>query len=179
MHASWANVARISVTCDNISVTPPARRGRPAKPDALSAAERTRRYRARRRALGLKPRLVWAPAEPAAPRASYPSLEELRESRRRVRERAALTAAKAALRRLRARGVQAAVFGSLATGRFRLHSDVDFIVLECPPALRYRIEADVEACMQGIAFDVAYADEMREPWRSRALAVSRDESALR
>jgi len=179
MHASWANVARISVTCDNISVTPPARRGRPAKPDALSAAERTRRYRARRRALGLKPRLVWTPADATGSRASYPSLDVLRESQRRARERAALAAAAAVLRRLRTRGVRAAVFGSLATGRFGLHSDVDFIVLECPPALRYGIESDVEACMQGIPFDVAYADEMREPWRSRALSALRDESALR
>ena len=157
----------------------PARRGRPAKPDALSPAERTRRYRARRRALGLKPRLVWTPVEHAAGAANYPSLEALRETRRRVRERAALTAAARALRRLRERGVRAGVFGSLVTGRFGLHSDVDFIVMDCPAALRYRIETDVEACMQGIAFDVAYADEMREPWRSRALAALRDEPALR
>jgi predicted nucleotidyltransferase len=160
-------------------MTPPARRGRPAKPDALSAAERTRRYRARRRALGLKPRVVWTPAGPPGPRASYPSLGALRESRRRARERAALAAAAAVLRRLSSRGVRAAVFGSLAAGRFGLHSDVDFIVLDCPPALRYRIETDVEDCMQGIPFDVAYADEMREPWRSRAFATLRDESALR
>jgi len=160
-------------------MNPPARRGRPAKPDALSAAERTRRYRERRRALGLKPRLVWTPAEPPSTRTGYPSLKALRESRRRARERAAVAAAAAALRRLRHRGVRAAVFGSLATGRFGLHSDVDFIVLECPAALRYRIETDVEACMHGIPFDVAYADEMREPWRSRALAALRDESALR
>ena len=160
-------------------MTAPARRGRPAKPDALSAAERTRRYRARRRALGLKPRVVWTPAGPPAPRASYPSLAVLRETRRQARERTALAAAAAVLRRLRGRGVRVAVFGSLANGRFGLHSDVDFIVLDCPPALRYRIEADVEACMQGLPFDVAYADEMREPWRSRALATIRDEPAVR
>jgi predicted nucleotidyltransferase len=156
-----------------------ARRGRPAKPTALSAAERTRRYRARQHALGLKPKLVWAPAEHMAGPMQYPSLDALREARRGARERAALAAAAKALRRLRSRGVRAGVFGSLASGRFGLHSDVDFLVLECPEALRYRIEADVEACMQGIAFDVAYADEMREPRRSRALAAMRDESSLR
>lgn len=158
---------------------PSRRRGRPAKPDALSPAERTRRYRARRRALGLKARVVWAPAEPASVRGAYPSLGELRESRRSARERSARAAAIEVLRRLRSRGVRAGVFGSLAAGRFGLHSDVDFIVTECPPALRYRIETDVEERMQGIPFDVAYADEMREPWRSRALAALRDESALR
>ncbi len=157
----------------------PARRGRPAKPDALSAAERTRRYRARRRALGLKPKMVWAPVEQLEPLATYPSLDALREARRRAREQAARAAAIETLRCLRRRGVRAGVFGSLATGRFGLHSDVDFVVLECPPSLRYRIETDVEHCMQGIPFDVAYADEMSEAWRSRALAAMRDESALR
>jgi predicted nucleotidyltransferase len=159
--------------------TTSARRGRPRKPDALSPAERTRRYRARRRALGLKPRVVWTPAVPASTRGGYPTLDALREARRRARERAARASALSVLRHLRTRGVRAGVFGSLATGRFGLHSDVDFIVLECPPSLRYRIETDVEERMQGIPFDVAYADEMREPWRSRALAALRDESALR
>ena len=160
-------------------MSPPARRGRPAKPNALSAAERTRRYRARRRALGLRPKVVWGPVERPEDLATYPSLDALRETRRSARERDALAAAAEALRRLRSRGVRAGVFGSLATGRFGLHSDVDFIVVECPAALRYRIETDVEACMQAIAFDVVYADEMREPRRTRALAGMRDESALR
>ena len=160
-------------------MTPPARRGGPAKPDALSTAERTRRYRARRRALGLKSKTVWVPAEPLGSGTGYPSLDALRETRRLARERIALAAAAAVLRRLRSRGVRVSVFGSLATGRFGLHSDVDFIVFDCPAALRYRIETDVEACMQGIRFDVAYADEMREPWRSRALATMRDEPAVR
>lgn len=155
------------------------RRGRPPKSDALSPAERTRRYRARRRALGLKACVVWTPAGATPARSAYPSLDALRETRRSARERTARAAALDALRRLRARRVRAGVFGSLVAGRFGLHSDVDFIVLECPPTLRYRIESDIEECMQGIPFDVAYADEMREPWRSRALAEARDESALR
>lgn len=157
----------------------PARRGRPRKPDALSAAERARRYRERKRALGLKPRLVWTPTEPRGERGGYPSLEALRELRRRARERAARAAAVEVLHRLRARGVRAGVFGSLARGRFDLHSDVDFLVLDCPLELRYRIETEVEDAMRGIAFDVAYADEMREPWRTRALTGLVDESDLR
>jgi len=155
------------------------RRGRPAKADALSPAERARRYRARRRALGLKPRVVWMPAEPAHARVTFLPLDSQRAAHRHARERAARTAAAAVLRRLRERGVRAGVFGSLAAGRFDLHSDVDFLVLECPPQLRYRIETEVERGMHGIRFDVAYADEMREPWRSRALAQLRHESDLR
>jgi predicted nucleotidyltransferase len=158
---------------------PTRRRGRPPKPDALSPAERARRYRARRRALGLKPRVVWTAAESPHGQVGYPSLDALREARRRNRERVARLAAIEVLRRLSSRGVRAGVFGSLATGRFDLHSDVDFIVTECPPRLRYRIETDVEERMHGIPFDVVYADEMREPWRSRALAELRDASALR
>jgi predicted nucleotidyltransferase len=160
-------------------MAPPARRGRPRKPDALSAAERTRRYRERRRSLGLAPRVVWVPARQEPAGGAYPALEELRESRRRAREGSARAAAAEVLRRLRARGVQAGVFGSLATGRFGLHSDVDFLVLECPQKLRYRIETEVEDAMHGLPFDVAYADEMREPWRSRALAELKDAAALR
>jgi predicted nucleotidyltransferase len=155
------------------------RRGRPPKPDALSPAERARRYRARRRALGLRPRVVWTPAESARSPIRFASLDALREARRRNRERVARLAAIEVLRRLQSRGVRAGVFGSLATGRFGLHSDVDFIVTDCPPGLRYRIEADVEERMHGIPFDVVYADEMREPWRSRALAELRNASALR
>ena len=116
---------------------------------------------------------------PTIARRDYPSLDTLHETRRRARERAARASALVVLRYLRARGVRAGVFGSLASGRFKLHSDVDFIVLECPSALRYGIEADVEDRMRGIPFDVVYADEMREPCRSRALAALRDESAFR
>ena len=159
--------------------SPARRRGRPAKADALSPAERTRRYRERRRALGLKARVVWAPAADSPVAGAYPSLAALRDARRNARERLARAAAVAVLQHLRSRGVRAGVFGSLAEGRFGLHSDVDFMVTECPRALRYRIEAEVEERMQGIPFDVAYADEMRDPWRSRALAGLRDESALR
>ncbi len=155
------------------------RRGRPAKPDALSPAERARRYRARRRALGLTPRVVWTPARAAAAPGAYPTLDALREARRCAREDAARAGAIEVLRALRARGVRAGVFGSLASGRFGLHSDVDFMVLECPPELRYCLETDVEARMRGIPFDVAYADELREPWRTRALAELCDASALR
>lgn len=155
------------------------RRGRPAKPDALSPAERARRYRARRRALGLTPRVVWTPTGVPAGPGAYPTLDALREARRRAREGAARAGAIEVLRALRARGVRAGVFGSLASGRFGLHSDVDFMVLECPPELRYRLETDVEARMGGIPFDVAYADELREPWRTQALAELLDASALR
>jgi len=91
---------------------------------------------------------------------------------RRTEERRRLAAARAAkaLDWLRGQGVEAAVIGSLARGGFRDHSDVDFLVLSCPPELRYALEGGVEACMEDLPFDVVYLDELREPFRQRALA---------
>ena len=59
-----------------------------------------------------------------------------------------------------AQGVTARVVGSLSTGRFALHSDVDFLVEICLRRLKYSIESDVESIMLDIPFDVLYHDEM-------------------
>lgn len=61
------------------------------------------------------------------------------------------------------KGIQARIVGSLAEGRFRLHSDVDFLIESCPDALRYSIEATVEDIMEDIPFDVIYQDEIISP----------------
>jgi predicted nucleotidyltransferase len=42
-------------------------------------------------------------------------------------------------------GVTARVVGSLAEGQFALHSDVDFLVEECPRHLKYSSEATIES----------------------------------
>jgi predicted nucleotidyltransferase len=57
-------------------------------------------------------------------------------------------------------GVTARVIGSLAAGRFRLDSDVDFLVVDCPRHLKYGIEGVVEDCLEGLSFDVVYLDEV-------------------
>lgn len=97
-------------------------------------------------------------------------LTALLERRAEDRRRLACVRARAALEWLTGQGVEAAVIGSLARGPFRDHSDVDFLVLSCPRALRYALEGGVEACMEGLPFDVVYLDELREPFRQRALA---------
>jgi predicted nucleotidyltransferase len=56
-------------------------------------------------------------------------------------------------------GVEAKLVGSLATDRFAVGSDVDFLVLKCPQKLKYALEAKVEDLMGDIGFDVVYADE--------------------
>ena len=85
------------------------------------------------------------------------------------RERA-LARAHIALGELSRKGVTAGIIGSLATTRFRPHSDVDFLVVDCPPELRYAIEAALEGSMDDIGFDVVYLYEVDANARSRMLA---------
>jgi len=72
---------------------------------------------------------------------------------------------------LKERGVEVRLVGSLARGTdFDASSDIDFLVLECPEELRYRIEADVEDMLEGIPFDVTYLDEVKsDHFRKRLL----------
>jgi predicted nucleotidyltransferase len=79
-----------------------------------------------------------------------------------LKERREIATARAAqvIEALLAQGVTARVVGSLATGRFALHSDVDFLVQICPRQLKYSIESDVESIMLDIPFDVLYLNEM-------------------
>lgn len=72
---------------------------------------------------------------------------------------------------MKERGVEVRLVGSLARGRdFDAESDIDFLVLDCPEDLRYRIEADVEDMLEGIPFDVTYLDEVKsDHFRKRLL----------
>lgn len=63
---------------------------------------------------------------------------------------------------LAAKGVNVKVVGSLAEGRFGPHSDIDFLVVECPRELKYRIEGDIEDAAIEFRFDAVYLDEIPE-----------------
>lgn len=80
----------------------------------------------------------------------------------RLRERLDLATSRAAkvIQFLSTKGVKARVVGSLVKDRFALHSDVDFLIDECPRQLKYSIESDVESIMLDIPFDVIYQDEV-------------------
>ena len=91
----------------------------------------------------------------------------------------AISGARAAIRALARQGVSARVTGSLATGRFRSGSDVDLLVTECPPALKYTIESLVEDCLGGMPFDVIYLDELPAPRRAQVLSIAVDANDLR
>lgn len=88
-------------------------------------------------------------------------LGSLMEYRREQREKDARRRAARVLRMLRKKGVRATVIGSLAQGRFRLHSDVDFLITACSQPLKYTLEGQVEDIMEDMPFDVLYEDERR------------------
>ncbi len=106
-------------------------------------------------------------------------LERLLAERTRARRQAALDRARAAIDDLARLGVSARLCGSLATGRFRLHSDVDILVTECPERLRYAIEGVVEDQLRDLPFDVVYLDEVAPDRAARLLAEARDARDLR
>jgi predicted nucleotidyltransferase len=86
--------------------------------------------------------------------------------------------AEVAVQRLEELGVEARIVGSLARGDFRGHSDIDILVLRCPPDRRYRIEGAVEEAAEGFPFDVIYLDEVPAPRRARLLGEARLASDL-
>jgi predicted nucleotidyltransferase len=105
-------------------------------------------------------------------------LDELLTQDARAMAAEARVAAHRALDELRAKGVEAKLVGSLARGDFLLHSDIDILILRCPPGLRYALEGLVEEAVQGRTFDVLYLDEVRPERRARLLAEAVDASDL-
>lgn len=85
----------------------------------------------------------------------------------------AISRARLAVEDLRKVGVEAMIVGSLARGTFGIWSDVDFLVTDCPPDLKYAIEGRVEDRLRDFAFDVVYLDEI--PIHKRAAFI---ESAI-
>lgn len=76
------------------------------------------------------------------------------------RRQQAVLRAREACEALSALGVSARVTGSLAAGSFGPHSDVDFLIVDCPRHLKYAIEGLIEDCLRGLSFDVIYMDEI-------------------
>lgn len=89
-----------------------------------------------------------------------------------IRERQARDRAAMVLQALKERDVDAVIFGSLASGKFYLDSDVDFLIRACPRQLKYRIELLVEDLMDDIPFDVVYRDEVPAQRLSRMEAAT-------
>lgn len=90
-------------------------------------------------------------------------VEDVAKSRLQERCSSAIFRSKKVLQLLESLGVKARVVGSLAEDRFALHSDVDFLIENCPRQFKYSIESRVESVMLDIPFDVIYDDEMCQP----------------
>ena len=80
---------------------------------------------------------------------------------------------------LQSLGVPVRIVGSLAKGTFGPYSDIDFLVLSCPPALKYAIEGRVEDALSGHPFDVIYLDDIPDAKSARFLEYAVDARDLR
>lgn len=90
----------------------------------------------------------------------FATIQHDRIERRRC---SALERARIVLEKARAQGVAIDVIGSLAGGRFGLHSDVDFFVHgDTDPARRVQVERLVAAAFHdtGIPYDIVYASDL-------------------
>jgi predicted nucleotidyltransferase len=88
------------------------------------------------------------------------TIRERTEARRAI----AADCARLALQGLNRAGIDARVVGSLATGKFAAHSDVDFLVGSpvATPDRRALVERIVADCMRrsGLPYDVIYASDL-------------------
>jgi predicted nucleotidyltransferase len=82
---------------------------------------------------------------------------------RKTQERAALARAEseAALSALRQRHVTAMLIGSLARGRFLLHSDVDLLVQDRAGLSDAEVHDVVSDHIRSVPFDLIFADRVR------------------
>lgn len=87
--------------------------------------------------------------------------------------------ARSVLAALSRMGIDVRVIGSLATGGFGHGSDIDFLVVDCPRRLKYRIEGTVEDLLAGTPFDVVYLDELPRWKADRAMREAVDARHLR
>ena len=85
-------------------------------------------------------------------------LGRLLRARGEERKRTALRLATATLRKLSKAGVSASVVGSLAKGKFRAGSDVDYLIEDRGGLAESRIAGLIEASMEGFPFDVVFAE---------------------
>ena len=110
---------------------------------------------------------------------SLSRLERLSRERASGRRSLAVSRAREATAVLAELGVKARIVGSLASGRFRPGSDIDFLIVECPRHLKYGIEGIIEDHLGGFPFDVVYLDEVPDRKRARLTREAVDARDLR
>ncbi|EKV32042.1 hypothetical protein C882_3106 [Caenispirillum salinarum AK4] len=105
-------------------------------------------------------------------------MDVVRERQVAARRARAVAAARAIAAEHAALGIETWVFGSLVSGRFGVASDLDLAV-RCPHARKYAIESRAQEIAGDIPVEIAYLDELREPWTSRILSEMVDAASLR
>lgn len=106
------------------------------------------------------------------------STEELLASDARAMAAEARVAARRVLNDLRALGIQAKLVGSLARGDFLGRSDIDILVLSCPPDWRPRLERMAGEMAGRWPLDIIFLDKVRPRWRAYLLSEARDASDI-
>jgi predicted nucleotidyltransferase len=94
-----------------------------------------------------------------------------------TRRKQAEALARSTLARLRALGVEARLVGSLASGRFRLDSDVDYLIENAGRLSEARIVAEIERSMKGFPFDAIFPNRVAPNVRRFILREGRDGSS--
>jgi transcriptional regulator with XRE-family HTH domain len=107
--------------------------------------------------LGLRLEVAGGTAVPAG--ASSP-IGRLLRSRGLARRGEALALAQATLRKLRKAGVSARIVGSLAKGKFRADSDVDYLIEDRGGLPESRVIDLIETAMRKFPFDAVFADRV-------------------
>lgn len=101
-----------------------------------------------------------------------------RAAERRVR---ALHCALTAMPALNEQGIKAYVIGSLATGQFMSHSDVDYLVIgQIAPMERRLVEATIARTMAGsnVGYDVVYEEDIKDDLLEEFRCARADASRL-
>lgn len=92
-------------------------------------------------------------------------LAKIHHDRTESRRRRALESARLVLEKARAQGLTIDVIGSLTSGGFGMHSDVDFFVHgDTDPARRVQVERLVATAFNGIGipYDIVYASDLTQ-----------------
>lgn len=106
-------------------------------------------------------------------------LDRIYRERAARRRRTALARALTAVEALQREGIEAVVFGSLADGSFKQHSDVDFLITRHDDRRPTDIHRIIGSAMDDLPFDVVFADQVGEADRALFLRSVLDVGSLR
>jgi predicted nucleotidyltransferase len=106
---------------------------------------------------------------------AIPAKAKIEARRQRAIKAARLTAAM-----LASKGIKSKIFGSLVKmGAFGIESDVDILLIDCPPRFKYAIESQIERVLGDLPFDAVYLEELPPDKAARVTAEAVDAADLK